>query len=354
MLIERLKAAGVPLLIARVGLVFLLDHQFFEKNLALITRQLTKAKMETKITLPARDGWSICSFQRFDYSKFVEEYLDWKASYTKSAKDAYRLWVERFQAFANKSPKDITLADVAAFRSYITPKYAEKNVWYGMTIVRNYLRYLKEVGKSPIPIALVRVPRGYANSHYSVSEDEYRRMIEALKTKRPDATRDRLIVRLLHDTGMRVGELYALDIDDMHEDMSATIRTEKTTQHRRVFWNPDTEQDLQNYLVERTKISTESDALFLSSSNQNAYERLSSRGIQRAVKKAKNSAGITNDVTPHSFRHAFIHRLALRGVPDSITSVLVGHSTSQTVTHYTKLCRTEYEQAFRGNLAVAA
>ena len=306
------------------------------------------------ITLPARDGWNICSLGKVDCSKFVNEYLDWKASYTKSAKEAYRLWVERFQTFVNKSPEHVTLSDVAAFRSHIAPKYAGKSVWYGMTIVRNYLRYFKEVGKSSIPIALVRVPRAYANSHYSVSEEEYRRMIEVLKAKRPDAIRDRLIIRLLHDTGLRVGELHALDIDDMHEDMSATIRTEKTTNFRRVFWNPDTEQDLQNYFVERVKISTESDALLLSSSRNNLHERLSNRGIQRVVKTAKDLAGITNNVTPHSFRHAFIHRLALRGVPDSITSVLVGHSTSLTVTHYTKLCRTEYEEAFRGRLAVAA
>ncbi len=56
--------------------------------------------------------------------------------------------------------------------------------------------------------------------------------------------RDLAVVMLLHDTGMRVGELARLEIDQVEEDCSATIETEKTVQRRQVFWKRDTDEVL--------------------------------------------------------------------------------------------------------------
>ncbi len=303
-------------------------------------------KMNT-ITSPAREFLGSYSFvQNNQNMTLAEEYLTWKASYTKSASKAYRIWIKRFQEFVNKPPEHIALTDVTNFLHSISGLHSEKTIWYAMTIIRNYLRYFKEQGRITLPLHLVRVPSAYSNSHYSIREDEYAAMIQTLKLKHPDALRDRLIIRMLHDTGLRVGELCSLDLDDIHDDMSATIRTEKTIHSRRVFWNPDTEQDLQNYLHGRIKNKIDSDALFLGAS-RNSSLRLTNRSMQRIVAYVAQSAKIANNVTPHSFRHAFIHRVAKLGVPDAIIAVLVGHTTPHTIAHYTKLSRTEYEEAFR-------
>jgi integrase/recombinase XerD len=222
-----------------------------------------------------------------------------------------------------------------------------------MTIVRNYLRFFKEQGRLTLPLNLVRVPKAFGNSHYSIPEDEYRSMVNAIAGSSPRTVRDRLIIRMLHDTGMRVGELCSLDLDDLHDDMSATIRTEKTVRSRRVFWNPDTEQDLQNYLVHRIKQSTESDAVFLPELRP-ASARLTRRAVQRVVKVVVQRARVNSRISPHSFRHAFIHRVAKLGVPDAIIAVLVGHTTPHTIAHYTKLSRPEYEEAFKQSLSGCA
>jgi len=299
------------------------------------------------ITMPAREGWPSYVIDHENAVKSsIAEYLAWKASYTKAAHKTYRVWIERFHEHIKKPVEHVTLSDFTSFLSSLSNLHAEKNIWYAMTVVRNYLRYFKEQGRVNMPVSLARVPNAFANSHYSIREDEYQRMIETLHAKHPEAIRDRLIIRLLHDTGLRVGELCSLDLDDMHDDQSATVRTEKTIRSRRVFWNPDTEQNLQNYFVERLKESTELDALFVSPVAPH-YKRLTPRSVQRIVRQAAKEAGIANNVTPHSFRHAFVHRVAKLGIPDAIIAVLVGHRSPHTIAHYTKLSRTEYEDAFR-------
>ena len=192
-----------------------------------------------------------------------------------------------------------------------------------------------------------------AESHAAISEEEYVQVVEALKRKGKDALRDLVIIMLLHDTGMRVGELVALEIEQIEEDLSATIRTEKTVQRRQVFWNQDTDDVLHQLIVERINSHAKEDFLFVRE-NAGCEKPLTTRSVQRIVHEACKAAGITKHLSPHSFRHAYIHRLAKLSVPDAIIAQLVGHSTPYTISHYTKLSRPESEQFARRQFAELA
>ena len=142
---------------------------------------------------------------------------------------------------------------------------------------------------------------------------------------------------------MRIGELVSLEIDSVEEDCSAAIRTEKSIRERRVFWNADTDEVLQRYLVERVNNGpSDVDALFVAGRSKNK-KAISKRSIERMFQIVLGKAGITRKLCPHSFRHSFIHRLAKLGVPDAIIAQLVGHTTPATIAHYTKLSRPEFK-----------
>lgn len=276
----------------------------------------------------------------------VNEYLKWKESYSKSAYKSYRVWVERFHNFVGKAPEALKLEDVAEFSNIVRQQYAPKNVQYGMNIVHNYLRFFHEQGRLSLPLYFVRIPRAVANSHHALTGEEYSRMLEVLGKQRPLPIRNICIIRLLNDTGMRVGELSSLNVEDIRADMSAIIGTEKTTKKRRIFWGAETDAILRRYCAFRSKTLKNESALFVGL-REDFGRRISTRSIQRMIRTAVMQSGIKTKICPHSFRHGFIHRLAERGVPDAVIALMVGHTTTHTVSDYTKLSRTELEETYR-------
>ena len=308
--------------------------------------------MHTASNIYEREDLELEEITITEHGNPVEEYLNWKRSYALPAYRSYRIWVERFYSFAEKRPESLTLADFTGFSEQLRLQYSPKCVQFALSIIHNYLRFFSEHGRLRFPLCLARVPKAIARSNYAVSEAEYRAMIQTLKARNKPSQRNIAILMLLHDTGMRIGELCSLEIDDIEPDYSAVIRTEKTTARRRVFWNSDTDLVLQNYLVERVNSHPKTEKLFVAA--RDGRERgLSSRNIQKIIGETAERAGIKANVSPHSFRHALIHRLAKLGIPDALIAQLVGHSSPASIAPYTRLSRPEYEEVGRKQLAYA-
>lgn len=286
-----------------------------------------------------------------DNESLIKEYLEWKSSYALRASHAYEIWVRRFQEFSNKAPEALTLGDWTAFARSLPGRFAPKSVEYALNIIHNYLRFWHEQGRlRHLPLYLARVPKAIACTHHAITDEEYQRLVAVLQKRGESGLRDLAILMLLHDSGMRVGELAALQIEQVEEDCSAIIRTEKTVQRRKIFWNADTDEVLQRYLVQRINGKAKSDWLFVRHNGQ-PERPLTTRSVQRIVELTCKVAGIERHLSPHSFRHSFIHRLAALGVPDAILAQLVGHGTPHTISHYTKLSRLEFEQFARKQFA---
>jgi integrase/recombinase XerD len=284
----------------------------------------------------------------------VTQYLEWKKSYASKAAQKYAVWVRRFQAFINKAPEAITVGDWTAFARSLDGRFVPKTIEFALCVIHNYLRFWNEQGRlRSLPLYLARVPKAIARSHNAITEDEYVRIVEHLRTKGDQGLRDLTIIMLLHDTGMRVGELVRIEIDQIEEDCSAVIETEKTVRRRRVFWNPETDEAVQRLIVERVNSGAKADWLFVGQ-GRGGETPLSSKSVQRMMRSVLKAVGIGRRLSPHSFRHAYIHRLARRGVPDAVIAQLVGHTTPHTVAHYTKLSRREFEEAARGKLREVA
>lgn len=289
-----------------------------------------------------------------DNETLVRHYLEWKSSYAPCAANRYAIWVRRFQEAINKAPEAITVGDWSAYARSLRGRFAPKCMEYALNVAHNYLRFWFEQGRlRRLPLYLARVQKAIACSHAAATEDEYQAIVRTLKMRGDKCLRDLAIVMMLHDTGMRVGELVTLEIEQIEEDASATIRTEKSVQRRRVFWNQGTDDVIHNLIVQRINSGAPADWLFVSKSGTGEMP-LTTRAVQRIVHQACELAGITRHLSPHSFRHAYIHRLAKLGTPDAIIAQLVGHSTPHTIAHYTKLSRPEFSDYARRQFVVSA
>lgn len=271
-------------------------------------------------------------------------YTRWKESTVqKSSLPNYIRWVKRFRSFCEKEG-DFTLEDIARFKVFISEHYSPKNVQYGMSIVRDYIHFLVSTEKLRFPIHLFKVKQERSNSHYAATEEEYRIMLKVLPKNEPMTLQRRLMLMMLHDTGMRGGELLRLKMNDLGV-RQAIINNEKNKRSRLISWSKETEAILQYYLPLREEMSTKEDWLFVSF-KWKPTRVLTTRQLERIIFDTKTKAGIEAPIRPHSFRHGFVHRKLDEGKSVTTVSQMLGHSTANNVINYAQLSGKEIREAW--------
>jgi integrase/recombinase XerD len=150
------------------------------------------------------------------------------------------------------------------------------------------------------------------------------------------ALRNLALVDLLFATGMRVGEVSALDLQDFVVQEGIFRVQGKGGRDRLAFAvDVETVQIQREHLEARKRIETESPALFLNASGK----RLSTQGIANVIAQLRKEAGIERHITPHMLRHTVATLLLRNGVDIRVVQEFLGHTsiaTTQRYTHITK------------------
>ena len=150
------------------------------------------------------------------------------------------------------------------------------------------------------------------------------------------ALRNLALVDLLFATGMRVGEVSALNLHDF-AIAEAVVRVKGKGGRDRLAFIVD-EQSLRiqkRHLELRSHLASESEALFLNATGG----RLSTQGIANIISQFRKDAGIERHVTPHMLRHTVATLLLRNGVDIRVVQEFLGHAsiaTTQRYTHVTK------------------
>lgn len=186
------------------------------------------------------------------------------------------------------------------------------------------------------------------------TDENYRKMLEVCATtnKRNYAVRNRAMITLLWNTGMRIGELIALNVGDVNiEKRLVTIKTEKSKGVRPFRTIPfdilDDEAvevlpkwlDLRESMVKEKPIEDE-DALFFGYKTTRVYgRRFTGQSLGEIFSRTSKEAGLELEeyVNPHSMRHHFGHALAKKNVNNSVISEAMGHSAISSSYRYTQL-----------------
>lgn len=153
---------------------------------------------------------------------------------------------------------------------------------------------------------------------------------EALELMRDHCitSRDLAMIDFLTSTGIRVGELVALNYADIDFHERACVVTGKGNKQREVYFDARTKIHLQNYLVSRTDANP---ALFTSLTKP--YERLQIGGIELRLRELGKRLGITK-VHPHKFRRTLATTAIDKGMPIEQLQQLLGHQKIDTTLQY--------------------
>ena len=190
--------------------------------------------------------------------------------------------------------------------------------------VRGFLNWCQREGEAVTARpALPRLPR-------IVRDVLDRHEIDALEAAAP-TERDRVMLRLLGDCGLRAEELCRLRPEDViRRDRQAYLHVHgKGERDRLVPLPPRLLPRLERYIRDGRPKDTRSQELFLSSRRglSGDYERLTPSGIIKRVRSATAQAGITKRVHTHLLRHSMITNSLRAGMNPMVLAQIVGHSS---------------------------
>lgn len=160
-----------------------------------------------------------------------------------------------------------------------------------------------------------------------------------------DNLRDLAIIDLLYSTGIRIGELVRLNIDDVNFEERECIVFGKGDKERRVYFDAKTKIHLLGYLGERTDNNP---ALFVTLDSP--HERINISGIEIRLRRLGREIGISR-VHPHKFRRTMATRAIDKGMPIEQVQKLLGHSQIDTTMRYAIVNQTNVKVSHRKFIA---
>lgn len=164
-----------------------------------------------------------------------------------------------------------------------------------------------------------------------------------------DALAEKVAVFVLLETGIRVGELSSIRLEDISfSDQCVTIHGKGNRQRLVYFLSPQLRHHLQTYVDKRRATSINSDKLFITSTGLN----LTPQNIRKHLKRLAQLSGIERHVTPHMLRHTCATHWLASGLDIRHVQKLLGHSSISTTEIYTHVSDQSLRQALARSMGV--
>ena len=238
----------------------------------------------------------------------------------------YQSTISAMTAEIGKTPQQITTEDL---RQYLT-NYQMQRQSSRVTIdnirriLSSFFSWLEDedyIIKSPVRrIHKVKTPK-------TIKEIYTDEELELLRDG-CDTDRDLAIIDLLASSGMRIGEMTALNREDINFAERECIVFGKGDKERPVYFDARTKLHLQNYLASRTDSNP---ALFVSL--RAPYNRLKIGGAETRLREMGERLKLSR-VHPHKFRRTMATTAIDKGMPIEQVQQLLGHQKIDTTMHY--------------------
>ena len=268
---------------------------------------------------------------------------------------AYLSDVRQFAAFATTAsgPDTVRVDDVRAFLADRHRSQSPTTLGRKLAALRSFFRFLVREGhREADPSVGIPAPRAARRLPNPLAVDDCHVLAEALAVEsRPDANtaaggriptdrgalRDRALVELLYGTGIRVGELVALDVRDIDLHRGDVRVWGKGDKERVVPLPEATRNALRDYLDQRRRPGVLAEPLFTSLRARKGEmpRRLDPRDVRRILRTRAQRAGVVDRVHPHRLRHSYATHLLDMGTDLRASQELLGHASLSTTQKYT-------------------
>jgi len=292
------------------------------------------------------------------------EYLEIEKNCSKLTIRDYRHYLEVFYNWYSptspgRSIEDLDLSTVRKYRVYLANQVAVngdqlKKVTqnYYVIALRSFLRFLIKNDIKTLEPSKIELPKTESRSLKFLERDQIDRLVTMPDTSTEEGIRDRAILELLFSTGLRVSELVSLDHEKVNLERREFGVIGKGRRARVVFVSDRAAEWVRRYLAARQDTFK---PLFIRYSGKVIDEdggekmRLTTRSIERIVKKYVHLARLPVDATVHTLRHSFATDLLTNGADLRSVQEMLGHkniATTQIYTHITNKQLRDVHKAF--------
>jgi len=280
------------------------------------------------------------------YKKGFRAYLQLEKSLSDNTVQAYLQDIEKLTHYlllikSEKSPRQIELNDLEKFVKWIselgmTPS-SQSRIISG---IKNFYKYcLQEQIVIKDPTALLEAPKLKRSLPDVLSFDEIESIISAIDLSTPEGVRNKAVIETLYSCGLRVTELVNLKISCLYLDVGFIRVIGKGDKERLVPVGSSAVKHI-NLYKNNTRVHIpvkpgNEDILFLNRRGR----KLSRVMIFMIIKELAKQAGITKNISPHTFRHSFATHLVEGGANLRAVQEMLGHESITTTEIYTHLDR---------------
>lgn len=295
------------------------------------------------------------------------EYLRLNRNASPNTVHAYRGDLSQYLTFLEKragrptvGPSDLDYQGVRAFLGELFERgTAGSSSARKLAAIRSFVRYLRREGViDHDPGALISTPRQATRIPVHLDVEEMQALLDAPDTTTPLGRRDRAILELFYASGLRLSELVGVDLEDLNLSSRLLRVMGKGGKERIVPFNRTAARTIRGYLKDRRHLvravtlphATGSDSrhaqgepLFVNYRGG----RLSTRSVDRLVRRYVAQCSTKLGVSPHALRHSFATHLLERGADLRAIQELLGHSRVTTTQRYTHVSATQLTELYR-------
>ena len=243
-----------------------------------------------------------------------------------------------FSLSREKDLKSLEAAQVRRFLALLHSRgLAPRTLALTLSAWRGWFRWLiRYRGWGSNPVLGIRAPRAQRSLPKALSVEAAQRLFEVRKEESVSSKQDRAMFELLYSSGLRLGELVALNVDDGRLDLAqgeVTV-TGKGAKTRSVPLGAKARDALRVWIQKRNEIAAPGErALFVGARGR----RIAPAVVGARLKAWARRRGLSEHVHPHMLRHSFATHVLQSSQDLRAVQEMLGHASLSTTQVYTHL-----------------
>jgi integrase/recombinase XerC len=275
------------------------------------------------------------------------DYLTYERNVSPNTVSAYRDDLESFTGFLcndyftmGRDQIELARVDHLTVRSYLAHlsrrKLARASVARHLSALRSFFKYLvREGAVEANPARSVATPKREKHLPAVMQPSDVALLLEQPDRSGSLGLRDAAFLELLYASGLRIGELVGIDIDDLELRARLVKVHGKGSKERIVPFGTKAEAALRAWMAVRTDLVSDVDEQAVFVNYRGA--RITTRSVRRLFDGYLKQAALRADISPHTMRHSFATHLLNAGADLRGIQELLGHSSLSTTQKYTHL-----------------
>lgn len=283
------------------------------------------------------------------------EYLETERNYSPNTIRSYEADLLQFSTYLrSRSIRSLHLVRKETLRAYLSALLSaglsRRSVNRKIACLRSFFRFAKRRHLSASnPTLTLVTPKIEKRLPSYLDERTTSRLLDEVDTKTAEGRRDAAILELFYSTGIRLGELISLDLEDVDLERAVIKVTGKGRKQRILPLGRAAVAALKKYVDDRARrvgrsvVGEPPAAFFLTARGERFYPEAVSRIVKRYIGKVSE----LEKTSPHVIRHTFATHLLNRGADLRAVKELLGHESLSTTQVYTHVSTEQMKKAYR-------